>query len=880
MYIKSGQMIRSRVALGDLEKPDTLPPHPTWTFDCMDKTYETFGELVEDWPQNNDRSNLSLIIFDSESSYNFRFTYEDFIPGEDAFTKWHGWVVDPSKDARGVITFIDRRGNDTTIVIDYSAKKLRLRPDLDFGLLAVGTYKDMDMWVVNENVNKPDTINALKFKNNNQGFEILNATLPIIIPPKDSVKFTVRFTAAQNGEFKDSVGVEAYCFDAFLAEVKARVGSAIIDVTYHDYGDVRVNSSANGTIEIRNLGSIDLIITGYTGPRQPAIFVPDLVIDPAAPLRLTPNQVFTYEVRFLPVDTIVYTDSMFFISNSEKVGVDSVGDLIGRGIEPNLVANSYDWGRRRIDRTQFPSGPYDPDNGYEVIKLENGGTMDVTIYNVREESNINGSAFEFDRGLLTNRIIGPKEYIIIPVKFHPTVTGSHELVLTYDNSANSGTKTTLRGIGIVPQTFTADVDFGSTILQDYSNPSIKQVRFTNKTPIDWAYGDTVTITDFNILPNGTEIATDLVSWGTEGFRYDKSQLAFPIKLAQGEYIEFNAQFVADTAAQALASLSSVSDAENEVTSNWTGFGTIQGIRVTADHVQTCISEPQIIRCLVYNTGEDNLTVTSLKIEPLDAPSQGQFEFVNPLDTLSFVLQPNVSRTIDIWYKAIPGTPVQPLETHQANLVAYNSSLFNPVAVSETPLVGISEHHILNSTLTLKETRVTIGTVVEATISLTPHMADDIARAQITSLDFTVKYNGEFLKVDEPSISLNGGLLENKYSISNLNINDVSGTIKFTLSGTDIFNNTSGGKLLSFNVETYLPKNNDSTSAITHTIETNDDCVDIITGGSSITLAPTCVFDLRKVVMTNTTYGLQGINPNPVSNNNAEIEFSVGLKGYT
>ncbi|MCL5991305.1 MAG: T9SS type A sorting domain-containing protein, partial [Bacteroidetes bacterium] len=44
--------------------------------------------------------------------------------------------------------------------------------------------------------------------------------------------------------------------------------------------------------------------------------------------------------------------------------------------------------------------------------------------------------------------------------------------------------------------------------------------------------------------------------------------------------------------------------------------------------------------------------------------------------------------------------------------------------------------------------------------------------------------------------------------------------------------------------------------------------------------PTCVFDLRKVVLSNTSYGLQSINPNPITNNNAEIEFSVGLKGYT
>ncbi|TAL67719.1 MAG: hypothetical protein EPN82_13435, partial [Bacteroidetes bacterium] len=256
------------VALGDLEKPDTLPPDPTWYFDC--EIGETWGEIVEDMPRNNDRSNLSLILFDPESSFNSRFSFEDFIPGEDASTKWHVWVIDKSKDARAVITFIDRRGNDTTIVVDYIAKKLNIRPDLDFGLMAAGQTKDMDMWVINENTS-PDTVRVLKFKKNNQGFQILNIDLWKVIPPKDSVKFTVRFTATVNGEFKDSVGVEAYCFDAFKAEVKARVGEAVIDVTYHDFGDVPVNQFANGTIQIRNLGSINLEIYSYTGPRQPTI---------------------------------------------------------------------------------------------------------------------------------------------------------------------------------------------------------------------------------------------------------------------------------------------------------------------------------------------------------------------------------------------------------------------------------------------------------------------------------------------------------------------------------------------------------------------------------------------------------------------------------
>jgi len=372
------------------------------------------------------------------------------------------------------------------------------------------------------------------------------------------------------------IGLNSINIFAFDIKIKSEcIGTAIINVTYYDFGDIPLNSSANGTIEIRNLGTVDLIITGYTGPRQISIFIPDLIINPNNPLRLYPGQVYTYEVIFLPIDTIMYTDSMFFISNSEKnISVDSVGDLRGRGIKPDLIANGYDWGRRRIDRQNFPSGPYSLNN---AIQITNGGTMDVTIYDINIISDVNGTAFEFNRGLLTNRTIHPKETIHVPVIFHPTVPGPHELIIEYDNTAMSTTQTILRGIGTVPQIETSDYDFGTTILNDYPNPNYRLIRFTNKSESDWIYGDSVTIFDLISKPNGNEISTDLVNWGTEGFRYDKAAFTFPLKLAQGEYIEFDAQFVAGKETQSIAYIKSYSDAEEEVTSKWTGIGIIDGV---------------------------------------------------------------------------------------------------------------------------------------------------------------------------------------------------------------------------------------------------------------------------------------------------------------
>ena len=564
-------------AFKNLENADTLAPKPTFNYcQCCG---ETSGELVEDMPRDTSRSNLASIIYNAQESYNFRFTYEDFIPGEDASTKWHAWVIDRNNDARAVITFTDKAGNDTTITLIYYARKLVIRPELNFGVLAIGEAKDMSTWIVNNSSTETLVINNISLKSNSaKGFELLTPDMPVNIPPLDSIKLIVRFIATENGEFIDTIGVGDTCHGfRFESKVEAKVGFPMIDVSYYDFCDVPVNTSANGSIEIRNIGTIELEITGYTGPRQPTTFIPDLVIDPSNPLRLAPNQVFTYEVRFLPRDTIVYTDSMFFISNSIKNdNVDSVGDIRGRGSKPDLIANGYDWGRRRIDRAAFPAGPYDPDNGYEVIKLWNGSSQPVIIYDIIIKSDINGNAFQFNRFMLANIILSESSYIYVPVKFHPIVPGPHELIIEYDNSAGSTTQTILRGIGIVPRIETTDMDFGSSILNDYSNSVKKIVRFANPSLYTWRYGDTLTITDLLVKPNGYEISTD-TTWGTEGFRFNKNLISFPVKLGQGESLEFEAEFVAGKESQSIANLVSVSDAETDVSSNWTGFGIIDGV---------------------------------------------------------------------------------------------------------------------------------------------------------------------------------------------------------------------------------------------------------------------------------------------------------------
>lgn len=124
------------VSVADLEKDDSLPPLPTWTIDTATGVIE--NGLVMDMPNDTEkRSNLSTIQMDRTLSYNYDFSFTPVVWGEGYLTTWKANVKNLSEDAQLVVSFIDRRGNDSTVVIQYTCSTLGVKP----GHAESGQYK-------------------------------------------------------------------------------------------------------------------------------------------------------------------------------------------------------------------------------------------------------------------------------------------------------------------------------------------------------------------------------------------------------------------------------------------------------------------------------------------------------------------------------------------------------------------------------------------------------------------------------------------------------------------------------------------------------------------------------------------------------------------
>jgi hypothetical protein len=860
-------------ALKNLEVPDTLPPIPMWDIDCAGNVYGNGPNgwaVVTDMPDPDSvRSNLSLIVFGQESE-NYYFDFKPFVAGNDRTTYWRLTTIDPTKDAIAYITFSDRAGNDTTLVVEYSAPKMDIRPHYeDYGLLYMDQVITKRFYACNDSRQYPIEVTQLELKKKDQGFvlDLLDNELPFTIPARDSIPFDVTFTATMEGTFQDSIGIGDTCFYVNKSLVDASVGEPTIEVTDYDYGALYIGDRKNREFTITNNGSVELKITGFTGPDNAEYkhFLPEM--DEENPLRVPAGERNTanFVVEFSPSDAIEYPDQIVFHSNAREG--DSIAVLNGRGLIADLEANGYDWGRRTIHRPEHPAGPYPPDDGERVIVLSNSGNTEVKIMGFEIISDQNGDAFKFDRNAIYSLSVPAAGEVYIPVEFQPTVSGDHELVISFDNTLGKEVITSLTGIGIVPRVVTENYDFGETIVNDVDNPTERTITFTNE---EWEYQDELTITGFTVLNNANNISKNGTTYGLEGFTYDQSAIGLPVTLQPGESVSFDARFVAQRVGGHIADLETISDAQFETTSNWIAAGFERLIRGEGGSSYICAYDTEIIDCVIENYSETDIEVENISFDPIIS----EFTFVEPNDALGFNLAALSQRTIQIRYSPFAAGD------HPSELVITSNATNTPEL--RLDLSGKADYYTRPASIVLpteKDKNPELMDNVNVSIMLNGN--NDLTLAAVTELIVTVYWTGSFLKVDENTIEV-GSHLQGDFEILDIDIQENELSFRLVANGANILNGN--GELAKFRFSTFLPKAAipEMNSNLTMDIQAAGDnpCLGVEPTGNSLKLKEFCVEDLRLVIPGSSEYSLAEVTPNPVTNGGTNIEFSLGLTAWT
>lgn len=341
-YSETGRPYAHPAAAGlyDMEKPDTVAPALDFKFcNCCGKT---LNAKVRDLPEDAAiRSNMALMVMDVDSSYNFVLHSEEIIPGQTQEVDWELSVLDMKKDGRAMITFIDRRGNDTTIDIRYYAAKLAVEPEIiDFGYIMKGIESARKIAFKNESAKNPLDIKTIGLRFKDRNFSIDIPILPVKLMPMEQIEIGVKFNSDKNGLFYDTLLVSDSCQVERRITLKAGVVSALIQAEDADFGNILVGEKPSKTVKVYNAGNDELKITGYKG-NYTSCFIHNIgIVNQDNPILIYPGgEPYQFSISFLPTKAGHFRDSIIFECNSVLLG-DSVVLITGSAQPPVVVYES------------------------------------------------------------------------------------------------------------------------------------------------------------------------------------------------------------------------------------------------------------------------------------------------------------------------------------------------------------------------------------------------------------------------------------------------------------------------------------------------------------------------------------------------------------
>ncbi|NIO02184.1 MAG: choice-of-anchor D domain-containing protein [Candidatus Latescibacteria bacterium] len=433
-----------------------------------------------------------------------------------------------------------------------------------------------------------------------------DSTASVAAGDSTRIEFTWNAASLSDGDYETSIEIESDDHADSLVVVPAtlRVEHAEIELSISaiDFGGVPVDSTSEQSLDVRNIGTGDLVVTGV------ATSLPFSVSGASPPDTVAPGDTLMLTVAYTPKDPAADTDTLTIASSDGDEPTLKVA-LSGTGLDPeiSLGDTAHDYGTVEVGSSSSWS-----------MYVYNQGTSDLLL----SSASFDTTGFTLESPQLAASV-EPEDSMEIIISFEPFEARDYSATLTLstNDADESQVDLALSGNGALPEAVLSGipVDFGGVRAGTTADDSL-WVRNEGE--------DTLTVTGA-----ATSAPFSVVS------------LSLPAQVVVGDSLQINVQFEPQDNDTAAVDLYVTTDAPTTPTlsTTLTGWGIAPSIAFSdtlIDFGAVHADSSDTLTLAVRNEGNDSLTVTSVTLV-----SGAHFNFSAP--STPFAVAPGDSGEIDL-----------------------------------------------------------------------------------------------------------------------------------------------------------------------------------------------------------------------------------------
>ncbi len=886
------------MAINILDQTDTLAPEIFVDGTCGD--YSIHYTELRNGAEGDDPKQVDLGVSEQptllEGSFNFNdpdfnFGFFPNPPNYDNTFKLR--VTDLKEDAYALIGITDRAGNVGVKEIFYNAAKMSMDPELvQFANVRVNTTKDLNVLLKNLGTSNVEIL-SIEFKSGSV-FSFVNKPIaPFVINNGEDLGLDLRYAPTKESLSslqldQDSIIILTECL-RFAFPVEGRGVMPRISVPDWDAGTLVVGDKKclYTGLKITNPGTQDLVITGFDwAPNDPAFKVTDPT-DPPMPITIPAGgTIYLKTICFEPIEQkSTFTATMIFKSNAGSGRDTSI--LKGRSVQPGPEITSYDWGRRRVLDAVSPAYQgevYVSNSGTSDIRFETAVLMlNATTPYTGADYKIVGYDPEITSGYIDiypQTDTDPTHYKQVKVKlaFDPKVEGNepqieiHPVFAVKDKIEKGSVVGILTAEAFLPKIDAEGYVFVGAVLQGELHPdNAGTIRIESMS----------TTADLHIISiTKVEVTTD----AADDFKF-AAPMPNDIILKTGEPLVIPVTFTPTRTGRREIRLDIVSDGYKAIDSIQTlsitvlGFGLDQGLNATnIDFGRITRCDDPIKTFRVINEG----TTTAITIDSIVVESDYSDLFIIQNFSQGDIVDPESEREYGVRLDPL----ARAIQGHNSGKITAKATVYTSIGAKEIEFTG----QTIITQLALKSDRIggmTAGMITGAPykdypvhIAVSPNasLTGNWTDANITKFTVEITYNPRWMQFKG---TVTPGTILNGWTVTGVELihSETSATLIVTGTGTNPI--AADGVL--FN-PIFLIMLSDSSQFTPEygkiSFGDRDSCVTSISTNGNIALEQ-CVQDLRNIKIDRNNFSMIPISPNPVSQNVAKLQFSVGLNNvYT